>query len=231
MASACASPVGRDVDDDASPSTTSLGVPAVVAPDVVDGREPATSTTAADGDNGSDHISSTTAPGGAQSPDVTTTTVPRNYAVRARQADATGDHGEGAPARADAVAVIIESTDDYLRVTMELAGQPASALAENEVAGVGVDFFENALALESDYQLFADGRDEGWTAYLETPEGRVRYSGTLTLDRNRLVWELPWSALGGKRNLFVSGFSDWSDGTGAFGEDFIPDAGKFALQP
>ena len=148
-----------------------------------------------------------------------------------RQKDAAGDHGTAAASYADAVTLAVETAEEHVRVTVELGDQPPAALANGEVMGVGVDFFERSVAVESDYQLFADGSSDGWNAYFETPGGRVRYPGTLTLGRNKLVWELPWSALGGKRSLHVSAFADWSNGQGAFGEDFLPDIGKVRIQP
>jgi hypothetical protein len=226
----CASPIGTD-DAQETTSTTGLGVPAVVEPQAVDGNGTApvgvtepTGTSVVGG--ATENPTATTA-----GPATTTAQAERDYVERLRHQDARGDHGSGAPSYADASVLVVDATEEYLRVSVMLAGQPRATLGDRETAGIGVDFFSDAVAIESDYQLFADGGPNGWTAYLESPGGRVRYPGTLTIGENRLVWELPWAAIGGRRQLYVSAFSDWSNGDGAFGEDFLPDVGKVRLIP
>jgi hypothetical protein len=82
-------------------------------------------------------------------------------------------------------------------------------LAEGEAAGVGVDLYRGATT-ESDYQLFADGSADGWSAYLQTPKGMTPYPGEFQAGANRLVFQLPWSSLGDLRGAGFRAFADWS---------------------
>ena len=142
--------------------------------------------------------------------------------------DRTGDAGAGTPAYADVVAVSVEDDGTNARVTVRFAGDVPARLPENEVSGVGVDFYRSTAQLESDYQLFADGQPEGWYAYLQTPDGFVKYPGTFGVGGNRLVFTVPWSALGGARSGAFSAFADWtrSAATNLAGEDHAPDLGS-----
>lgn len=234
LAAGCASPLGGDdgAAREATSTTEALGKAAIVEPGVLGSRGDPSADGGRSTTSGRDGADTTGPADPGQTADGSpTSSVSRSYREVLRHSDRSGDHGVGAPPRADAIALIFESSDEFVRVTAQLSGQPPAALAEGEIAGIGVDVFEDPAAIESEYQLYALGESTGWTAYLETPGGKVPYPGTLTLGENRLVWELPWSAIGGKRALFVSAFSDWSDGNGTFGEDFLPDLGKVRLQP
>lgn len=117
----------------------------------------------------------------------------------------------GAPGYADLAGLRIASSGSRARVTVTMAGPVSARLAGGEVVGVGVDFFRTG-ASESDYQVFLDGGAHGWRAFLQTPDGFVRFPGTLILAAERLVVELPWSALGGTPRGGVAVFADWSSG-------------------
>jgi len=143
-------------------------------------------------------------------------------------ADARGDHGVLGPQYADLVQVNIASRGEAAIATVDFAGTLPAQLQDGEVMGVGLDIYRNGAA-ESDYQLFADGGSDGWFAYLHTPEGLVKYPGSFSIGGDRMVFEVPWSALGGRPDGSFSSFLDWS-GPGAVAvspasQDFAPDSG------
>ena len=125
---------------------------------------------------------------------------------------------------ADLVELRIAEDGANVRLSVTVAGTVPDRLAEGEVVGLGIDFFRTA-ARESDYQVFVDGGEHGWRAFLHAPEGIVRFPGTLRIADRRFVIDLPWSSLGGRSTADVSGFADWSlRGTvPASTQDSIPD--------
>jgi len=122
--------------------------------------------------------------------------------------DPAGDQGAG-PADADIRTVRLETVGDDVRVTVTLGARLPAKLATGEVMGIGVDFARGDAG-ESAYQLFADGEDDGWYAYLDTPTGFVPYPGTFDLAGDGVVFTVPWSALGGTRTGRTATFVDWS---------------------
>ena len=160
--------------------------------------------------------SATTGPGGSAAP----------YRPVATVTDARGDAGGATPAYADLVAVTIEDDGTNARVTVRFAGTVPARVPADEVLGVGVDVYRSPAQVESDYQLFADGQPDGWYAYLQTPDGFVKYPGTFGIGGDRLVFTVPWSALGAPRDGAFSAFADWTrDAAPAnlAGEDHAPD--------
>lgn len=148
------------------------------------------------------------------------------YRPAGSASDARADAGATTPAYADLVAVTVEDDGTNARVTVRMAGTVPAAMPPNETAGVGVDFYRNAVQTESDYQLFADGEPDGWFAYLQTPKGFVRYPGRFAVGGDRLVFAVPWSALGSPASGRFSAFSDWTRSatpTNRSGEDHAPD--------
>lgn len=133
--------------------------------------------------------------------------------------DPSADQG-AAPAYADVVATTFEDDGRHLRVTVRLDGAVPGRLADHEVEGIGIDLFRENLQ-ESDYQVYLDGGAHGWRGFLQTPQGFVRYPGTLELAGRALTATLPWSSLGGRRDGQVSAFVDWSDGSGRAGSDQV----------
>lgn len=146
-----------------------------------------------------------------------------------RDGDATGQ----SPGYADIRQLLIESNGQRARVTVAVAAPIPGALAEGEVQGVGIDFYRTD-AKESDYQLFADGDASGWRAYLHTPDGIVQYPGTFGLGGRVFVFEVPWSALGGKQQADVDMFIDWSKESSPInraGNDRAPNGGRVGVDP
>ena len=155
--------------------------------------------------------------------------------VHARVDDAAGDaSGVGAspPQYADARLLVVEAVGQRARVTVQLAGAVPAALAEQEVVGIGVDFFRSG-ASESDYQLFADGGSDGWRAFLQTPDGFIDYPGDFRLGGDTVQFEVPWSSLGGLPRGTVRLFVDWGKPTIAGlvtrTADSAPDRGQAPL--
>lgn len=145
--------------------------------------------------------------------------------------DRRGDAGAATAAYADILSITIEDDGTYARVTVRAAGTFPSAMPADETMGVGVEFYRTRLQNESDYQLFADGQPDGWFAYLHTPKGFVRYPGTFGLGGDRLVFTVPWSALGSPAGGTFAGFVDWTRRAtpqNVAGEDRAP---ELARQP
>lgn len=146
------------------------------------------------------------------------------------------DHGTQGPAYADVVGVLLEDDGTRLRATVRMGGAVPLRTATAEVLGVGVDLYDRSGEFESDYQLFADGGDDGWFAYLSTPEGFVRYPGRFQIIGDQLVFTVPWSAVGGRRDGWTKAFADWArDGGGTVGgnataNDRAPLAGTVGYQ-
>jgi hypothetical protein len=143
--------------------------------------------------------------------------------------DVRGDAGAGTPPYADLVAVTVEDDGTRARVTVRFAGAVPSTLPRDETAGVGVDLYQTAAQTESDYQLFADGEPDGWYAYLQTPKGFVKYPGRFGVGGDRLVFTVPWSALGSPSSGTFTAFADWTrdtSPTNLSGQDHAPALGK-----
>ncbi|HVM09530.1 MAG TPA: hypothetical protein VM345_13770 [Acidimicrobiales bacterium] len=137
-----------------------------------------------------------------------------------------GGTSGAAPSYADVQSVTFIDTGSGVRVLVDV-GAPFPAFKEREVLGVGVDMYRKDER-ESDYQLFADGGINGWTGYLQTPDGFVRYPGTFAVGSRRVMFEVPWSSVGGKRSFRFSTFLDWSSRDTLLpqaGGDAAPDSG------
>lgn len=128
------------------------------------------------------------------------------------------DQGTEGPSYADVVGVLLEDDGTRLRATVRMGGAVPLRAGAGEVLGVGVDLYDRANEFESDYQLFADGGDDGWFAYLSTPRGFVRYPGRFQITGDQLVFTVPWSAVGGRRDGWTKAFADWTrEGGGTLG--------------
>lgn len=220
---ACASPFDRDQASEPRPRverSQALAKRAVPLP-----ASPPT-TTATDG-------AATTRPastGAGQSGDAAPqgTTTPKPFRNLVTSGDATGDAGIEAPSYADLVSIAIETRSDVARVTLDVAGELPRQTPADEVMGFGVDIFRGT-GQESDFQLFAEGGPDGWFAHLQTPSGFVRYPGAFAVGGTRLMFEVPWSAIGGNPPMSVSVFGDWSRkrvAVNASAEDALPDRGR-----
>jgi hypothetical protein len=140
--------------------------------------------------------------------------------------DRAGDAGTGVAAYADLRSITVEDEGTYARFTVRMAGPIPARLPADETMGIGVELYRTRLQNESDYQVFADGQPDGWFAYLHTPDGFVRYPGTFGIGGDRLVFTLPWSALGGASSGTFAGFADWTRAetpTNRAGEDRAPE--------
>jgi hypothetical protein len=195
------------------------------------GSAPTTTTTAAGsaGAGGTNASTTTARPGDGGT--TTSTTVPQKP-LRGAVTDGPGDNGLEAPDYADLSTIVLEDTGTDLRATVTFATAVPRTLAEREVMGVGVDLFRTNER-ESDYQLFATGRADGWTAYLDTPDGFVKYPGTFTISGAALTFSVPWRSIGGHVGANVSTFADWSKAAVAVvaqtGQDSAPDQGTTPL--
>lgn len=120
--------------------------------------------------------------------------------------DRTGDHGPEGPAWADLTAVELVELGNDLRVTIQFAGALPSTPAEGEVPLIGVDIGEG----DRGYQLFVEGGGQSWEAYLQTPQGFVRYPGTFQLGGRSIVLQVPFNAVGSPTRAPVRAFVEWS---------------------
>ena len=213
FASGCADDGDDPSDLDSTTPTSARGRPAVVV---------TTTTTIA-----------ATGPGATPAKDASdprsSTTAPTPTARAGRVDDPAGDAGAAAATYADLRAVEIGSRGDTLVVTVTLAGAIPARLPAGEVEGVGVDLFTASSSEESDWQLFADGEPDGWYGYLDGPDGPTALPGTLTVDGDALVFELPWSAVTDPASGTFSAYVDWSrDGvpTNTVTSDHAPDTAR-----
>jgi hypothetical protein len=139
-------------------------------------------------------------------------------------ADARDDHGSG-PRYADLASLALQDSDRDLRILVGFDGSLPGRLEEREVMGIGVDLFRGDTS-ESDYQVFLDGGDDGWFAYLQTPQGFVEFPGTFQQVRDGFVVTVPWRSLGDMRRGSASLFADYSDASrtpARSSEDFLPE--------
>jgi hypothetical protein len=143
--------------------------------------------------------------------------------------DPTGDNGLRVPDYADLTRVRISSNGPNARMTVRVAAELPQLLAEGEVMGIGIDLYRDASAGESEYQLFAEGSDDGWFAWLHTPKGLGDYEGSFEVGGSWVVFEVPWSALGNRTTGEVRVFLDWSKTAPVLnqtGSDRAPDRGR-----
>jgi hypothetical protein len=138
-------------------------------------------------------------------------------AALSRLDDPRADHGAG-PGYADLVEVGFSEHDDVLAATVTVGAAVPGRLADREVQGIGIDVFRSSAG-ESDYQVFLDGGRHGWRAFLQTPDGFVRFPGHFGLSGRTLRVTVPWEALGGREDAEVSVFADWSSGVEKLSSD------------
>ncbi len=131
--------------------------------------------------------------------------------------DDTADHGDG-PSYADLTSLAIHESGEWVRITLDVGGVIPGRLKRSEVEGVGVDVYRSS-SRESDYQVFLDGGTSGWRAFLQTPDGFVRFPGSCNVDRGTLTVTVPWESIGGRKDAEVSAFADWSSGVGGLSAD------------
>jgi hypothetical protein len=142
--------------------------------------------------------------------------------------DRQHDAGATTPGYGDLAAVTIEDDGTHARVTVRMAGSVPARMPADETMGLGIDLYRTVTQLESDYQLFADGEPDGWFAYLHTPKGFVKYPGTFGIGGDRLVFTVPWAALGSPSAGAFGAFADWTrraSPVNLAGEDLAPDLG------
>lgn len=197
-------------------------VPTTIAATPATGGGGGATTTVAGAGTGAS--TTTTAPPGASSP--TTAAVSRVISSQRDGADVTG------PGYADLRAVSVERIGERLRISVEVGADVPATLQAREVIGLGVDFSKPG-AFESDVQVFVDGGEGGWRAYLHAEDGFVDYPGTFGIGGNRLVFELPASAMPDPLPPVVSAFLDWStkSPTPATSSDALPDQGPLRPTP
>jgi hypothetical protein len=189
------------------PSSTASAAPTAPGPSASEGTDPRPPGAAA-----------TTAPTVARPQPVAAPAGEGPYRAVGSLTDLRDDHGREGPSYADVVGVLLEDDGTRLRATVRMGGAVPLRTATAEVLGVGVDLYDRSGEFESDYQLFADGGDDGWFAYLSTPEGFVRYPGRFQITGDQLVFTVPWSAVGGRRDGWTKAFADWArDGGGTLG--------------
>lgn len=145
--------------------------------------------------------------------------------------DPSGDAGSSTPGYGDMVRVAIIDQGGA-RIEVTLAGPIPARLGTDETMGLGVDLYEGTKS-ESSHQIFAEGSDEGWFAYLDSPEGgAVTLPGRFAIERVRIVFEVEWRNLSRSLSRFGA-FTDWSAPATLItkvGEDHAPDSGTASLE-
>lgn len=244
LAAGCVS--GRTTDEGGGPSRDLAARPSSLAPVPTDTVAPtagasATASARAPGASGTARPGSGPSAGAPGAPSApagsagATTAPPPGTAAFHRvgiATDGTRDAGATTPGYGDIASVTVEDDGANARVTVVMAADVPARVPSNETMGVGVDLFARPGQIESDYQLFTDGEPDGWFAYLQTPKGFVRYPGTFGIGGRRLVFTVPWSALGGPRSGYFSAFADWTRSAtpaNLAGEDHAPNLGSAAF--
>lgn len=169
----------------------------------------------------------TAAPGGGGT---TTTTLP--FTTRLDLADRTGDAGLQAQPHGDATRVRMEDDGIRGRFTVELAAAIPAPLPPDEQLRVGIDLDQGG-DIESEFQLFAMGNSESWNAWRHDNKKFVEYAGTFEVGANRLVFTVPWSALGGRKAGKLDVFVEWEKAGVVLAEesrDLVPDRGQASYQ-
>ena len=135
-----------------------------------------------------------------------TTVVP--YVARLEVADRTGDAGLQSKPYGDVVRLRLDDNGTRARFTVEMAAAFPTPLPADEQVHLGLDLFRGSDG-ESEFQLFGEGNSDGWRAWLQGPKGFVEYPGTFEMGGNRLVFTVPWSALGGRRPGSLRVLAEW----------------------
>lgn len=150
----------------------------------------------------------------------------REFRTFARISDRSGDAAAGPP-YADLVSITLQDDGVSLRLIVEVGGELPERLEDDEIEGIGIDFFVTE-SKESDYQLFADGGLEGWFGYLQTPDG-FKDPGTFQVGGSHIVFVTPWASLGEMRSGTFNSFADWSKAglpvVNPSSRDLAPDSG------
>lgn len=176
-------------------------------PNGSDGQSPGNESPGATTTGGSRSPGTATSDGNATTPAGTPAAPFHSFASLT---DGTNDAGLDAPPYADLRSITLRDNGADLRVEVVMNASLPARTGSDETMGIGVDLYRRASGRESAYQLFADGEPDGWFAYLDTPRGFVRFPGTFGLGGNRLVFTVPWSAVG---NLYAGRFSAFADWT------------------
>lgn len=146
--------------------------------------------------------------------------------------DPGGDAGREARAYNDLLGVRIQDDGSHARILVRLAAPAPNPMPEDAQMGISVDLYATAEQQESDYQIFAAGTDEGWEAFLQTPDGFVAYpEGAFEFfDDGEIVgFTLPWSMLDDRRSGRFAAVLDWDReaiAIGLAGQDRAPDRGR-----
>lgn len=157
----------------------------------------------------------------------TPTTAPAPFRTLTDVADKTNDEGLQGTAYGDIVELKVEDNGTRARVTVAVAADFPAPPPADETISVPVDFFRGGK--ESDFQLFAQWNGADWRAYYTAGTTQKQFPGTFELGANKLVFDVPWSALGGRVAGTVSAEADWSkQGTvvAPASEDHAPDQGS-----
>jgi hypothetical protein len=145
-----------------------------------------------------------------------------------------GNDAQGnGPSYADIVSVDVADNGPSARVTITFAGTLPGRIPDGQQLGAGVDFFRRVTDTEGDYQLFVDGSPDGYFAYLHDRDSYEKYPGDFGLGGSRVVFTVPWSALGNRKTGRFSAFADWASNAGSagnhpFSEDHVPNLANSA---
>lgn len=145
-----------------------------------------------------------------------------DFTVIASLSDPAGDLGPGIPSSADLVRVTIGDDGTRARIIIDVAGSLPARTGRAEVEGIGVDLYRDS----GDYQLFASGETTGWFGYLYTPQGFVRYEGGFELEQERVIFTVPWTAIGGRGSGEFGVFLEWTGPRDRYSQDLAPESGR-----
>lgn len=126
----------------------------------------------------------------------------RGYAARGDADSDAESHGD-VPLYAEITRATVEGLGQNVRLTMTFAANVPQAMPDNNTffnAGFRFDGPE-----DDDPYVYADADDQGWKP--STKSGN--YPGSFSVTGPKIVFELPWSALGGARSFKWYGNDSW----------------------
>lgn len=220
--SACASPfIERDTRTDAAGPSKDLAA----RPSTISGSKKGRSQDADTGGGRGNRSGTNPPPSSGADPDGPLEEAPRgvdDFTVIASLSDPAGDLGPDVPSFADLVRITIGDDGTRARITVDVAGALPARTARAEVEGIGVDLYRDS----DDYQLFASGETTGWFGYLYAPQGFVPYEGDFEIEQERVIFTVPWTAIGGRGSGEFGVFLEWSGPRGRYSQDLAPESGR-----
>lgn len=127
----------------------------------------------------------------------------------ARVTDPSGDadpSGE-APSYTDMVKAAVQGLGRTVRLTATFRGVVPQKMDDDDTfMSVEIKIHKGGRT----YAVYADGNDEGWTAYLSERADNRRLEGAFSIEGETTVFEIPWGLIGGPGPFRWTARSAWT---------------------